>query len=356
MVGNTQKLQQQQTATQQTTNQPTGRYQELKPFSNFRLHPTMAARKSCTHLTWADAKKVGGSNGAGGKKIIPKNTDHGKALTAKVIAKNTSQSDISNKKTLQRRERRDEELAAAAAAKRAEEREIQRMERLVKPFELANERMIELAKKLQQEHVSVSEIDMSNYSIADMQKIAECRELQLNEIMGLEAIYADTQELLVSRSSDLETLQRYIEKWQMDDDNEQTLEAILKHPPSSFTIQLTVDGACGSDGENDDMNITALLLLRVTLPALYPFDEKSVPVFDFDYFIATDRDAVCNPDKTIETLAHLEEYKLKDALKEEAKQILPDPCVYEVVASWLIERLFDFVTLSVHAQLQLNQD
>ena len=319
----------------------------------------MAARKSCTHLTWADAKKVGGSNGAGGKKIIPKNTDHGKALTAKVIAKNTSQSDISNKKTLQRRERRDEEIAAAAAAKRAEEREIQRLERLVKPFEQANERMIELAKKLQQEQVSVSEIDMSNYSIADMQKVAECRELQLNEIMGLEAIYADTHELLVSRSSDLETLQQYIENWQMDDDNEQTLEVILRHPPSSFTIQLTVDGACESDGGNDDMNtmnITALLLLRVTLPALYPFDENSVPVFDFEYFIATDRDAVCNPDKSIETLAHLEEYKLKDALKEEAKQILPDPCVYEVVTSWLIERLFDFVTLSVHAQLQLNQD
>jgi hypothetical protein len=104
------------------------------------------------------------------------------------------------------------------------------------------------------------------------------------------------------------------------------------------------------------MNLTALLLLRVTLPALYPFDEDSVPVFDFEYFIATDRDAVCNPDKSIETLAHLEEYKLKDALKEEAKQTLPDPCVYEVVTSWLIERLFDFVTLSVHAQLQLNRD
>ena len=318
----------------------------------------MAAKKSCTHLTWADAKsKVGGSNGAGGKKIIPKNTDHGKALTAKVIAKNTSQSDIIKAKTILRRERKDEERAAAAAGKRAEERERERQVRLVKPFEQANIRMSELAKKLQQEEVSVSEIDMSNYSIADMQKVAECRELQLNEIMGLEAIYSDTHELLVSRSSDLETLQQYIEQWQMDDDNEQTLEAILKHPPSSFTLQLVVDGACESGGGNDDMNtmnLTALLLLRVTLPTLYPFDEKSAPVFDFDYFIATDRDAVCNPDKPIETLAHLEEYELKGALSKEAKQILPDPCVYEVVTSWLIERLFDFVTLSVHAQLQLN--
>jgi hypothetical protein len=31
---------------------------------------------------------------------------------------------------------------------------------------------------------------------------------------------------------------------------------ILRHPPSSFTIQLTVDdGACESDGGNDDIGI-----------------------------------------------------------------------------------------------------
>jgi len=316
----------------------------------------MAARNSCTHLTWADAKgKVVGSNGAGGKKpTIPKKIDHGKALTAKAIAKNTSQFDISKEKTLLRRARRDEDRALAATAKRAEEKERERKERLVKPFEQANERMIELAKRLQQEQVPVSENDIIYQSIADMQRVAECRELQLNEVMGLEAIYADTIELLVSHSSDLESLQQHIEQWQMDDSNEKILNAIVRHPPISFTLQLTVDGTCGSDRGDDNtsinMELAASLLVRVTLPALYPLDETSIPVLDVEYFIATDREAVCNPDKALESLAHLEEGIFKHAFAEEAKQILPDPCVYEVVTPWLMERLFDYVNMSVHAQ------
>eukprot|EP00979_Chaetoceros_neogracilis_P017300 scaffold10201_cov143-Chaetoceros_neogracile.AAC.3 len=326
----------------------------------------MAARNSCTHLTWADAKDKTSSNTGGGKKpLIPKKIDHGKALTAKIISKNsnTSQSDRNNeKKTLLKRIKRDEEKSLIAASKRSAEKERERKERLVKPFEQANERMMELAKKLQQKKKSAgddndSDNDPMDPSMAEMQRVAECRELQLNEVLGLEAIYADTNELLVSHSSDLESLQQHIEQWQMYDSNEQVLKAIGHSPPVSFTLQLTVDGTCHSDASDDNHNnstnsreLAASLLLQVTLPALYPLDETSVPVFDVAYFIVTDRGAVCNPDKALETLAHLEEGILKDALIIEAKLILPDPCVYEVVTSYLQERLFDYVRMSVHAQ------
>jgi hypothetical protein len=328
----------------------------------------MAARNSCTHLTWADAKdKTSSSTGGGGgkKPLIPKKIDHGKALTAKIISKNsnTSQSDRNNeKKTLLKRIKKDEERSLIAASKRSAEKERERKERLVKPFEQANERMMELAKKLQRKKKSAGDDNDSDNnpmdpSIAEMQRVAECRELQLNEVLGLEAIYADTNELLVSHSSDLESLQQHIEQWQMYDSNEQVLKAIGHSPPVSFTLQLTVDGTCHSDASDDNHNnstnsreLAASLLLRVTLPALYPLDETSVPVFDVAYFIVTDREAVCNPDKALETLAHLEEGILKDALIIEAKLILPDPCVYEVVTSYLQEHLFDYVRMSVHAQ------
>jgi hypothetical protein len=328
----------------------------------------MAARNSCTHLTWADAKdKTSSSTGGGGgkKPLIPKKIDHGKALTAKIISKNsnTSHSDRNNeKKTLLKRIKRDEERSLIAASKRSAEKERERKERLVKPFEQANERMMELAKKLQQKKKSAGDDNDSDNnpmdpSMAEMQRVAECRELQLNEVLGLEAIYADPNELLVSHSSDLESLQQHIEQWQMDDSNEHVLKAIGHSPPVSFTLQLTVDGKCHSDASDDNHNnstnsreLAASLLLRVTLPALYPLDETSVPVFDVAYFIVTDREAVCNPDKALETLAHLEEGILKDALIIEAKLILPDPCVYEVVTSYLQEHLFDYVRMSVHAQ------
>ena len=328
----------------------------------------MAARNSCTHLTWADAKdKTSNSTGGGGgkKPLIPKKIDHGKALTAKIISKNsnTSQSDRNNeKKTLLKRIKKDEERSLIAASKRSAEKERERKERLVKPFEQANERMMELAKKLQRKKKSAGDDNDSDNnpmdpSMAEMQRVAECRELQLNEVLGLEAIYADTNELLVSHSSDLESLQQHIEQWQMYDSNEQVLKAIGHSPPVSFTLQLTVDGKCHSDASDDNHNnstnsreLAASLLLRVTLPALYPLDETSVPVFDVAYFIVTDREAVCNPDKALETLAHLEEGILKDALIIEAKLILPDPCVYEVVTSYLQEHLFDYVRMSVHAQ------
>ena len=115
----------------------------------------------------------------------------GKALTAKIVAKNgASQEDISKEKTLLKRAKRGEERAATAALKRAEEKERQRMENMVKPYDMAKEQMIIMAGKLQKETSTINKGEEDECGTNNAQQmIAECKEMQVNEVLGLEAIY-----------------------------------------------------------------------------------------------------------------------------------------------------------------------
>ena len=47
-----------------------------------------------------------------------------------------------------------------------------------------------------------------------------------------------------------------------------------------------------------------------------------------------------NEDKQVETLVHLDETALVEALVVEAQRLLPELCVYEVAVTWLTENLF----------------
>lgn len=340
----------------------------------------MAARKSCTHLTWAEAKsnsKVGGSSSSK-KPLVPKKIDHGKALTAKVIAKNgASRDDISKEKTLMKRAKRGEERAAAAALKRAEEKERQRREMMVKPFDVARDRVIAIADELQKNCIDVrKEEDGSGKNgrqqqiigKEDQQMVAECREMQVNELLGLDAIYNTddgedaNKEMRIANSADFESLQQRVEQWQIDPENEALLENVANHPHLSFTIQITVDGTIRDDhfADKGEVELTSIMLLRVTLPPLYPLGEISgaanntLPTFDVEFFCCTEREMECTPDKPLESLAHLDESGLKESLAEEAMQIFPDPCVYMVVTACLMERLFEFTKLSVRGKQILD--
>ena len=291
----------------------------------------------------------------------------GKALTAKIVAKNgASQEDISKEKTLLKRAKRGEERAAAAALKRAEEKERQRMENMVKPYDMAKEQMIIMAGKLPKETsiINKGEEDECDVYNSQQKMIAECKEMQVNEVLGLEAIYntddgddddVANKEFCIAESSKFELLQQLIEDWQIDPESEQTLEKIVKHPPLSFTIQLVVDGTVHSDG--DDVELATVILLNVTLPSLYPMGESSnnnLPTFDIAYFCCTDREMKCTPDKPLNSLADLDETGLKESLIEEAQQFSPDPSIYMVVCC-LMERIFEFVSLSVHGKHVLDQ-
>ena len=348
----------------------------------------MASRKSCTHLTWAEAK---GTTGGTKKPLISTQVNHGKALTAKIVAKQKgSAEDKLKDKIHQRRIKKDEEKAAIMAMKRVEEKERERQMKMVRPFDQAQARLVELAERLQLDddnNVKNNDDDDGDDDVGDsnninaddisiMKRVAECRELHVIEVMGIESMYAGTDQLLlISNTSDLDTLQHHIDEWQMDgeagsgDNDALLLQNIVQHPPTSFTIQLTIDGNVLCDNDDDigdngnssgnsesssSIELAASLLLKVTLPPSYPLDGTTAPVFSVEYLIATDRDAICNPEKPLESSAYLDENQLYNALREEAKHILPDPCVYEVVGSWLTEHLFDYLKISVHARHALQ--
>jgi hypothetical protein len=113
----------------------------------------MAARNSCTHLTWSEAKsKVnpGGSN-AKKTKAPPKKQPHNQILAAKILAKNGFSA--SDDRKIQKAYRRQEEKAVAASAKHEEAREVKRLASLqeVRPYEQAKEKLSELFLELQQQ-------------------------------------------------------------------------------------------------------------------------------------------------------------------------------------------------------------
>jgi hypothetical protein len=172
--------------------------------------------------------------------------------------------------------------------------------------------------------------------------------MQLDEIMALEAIYADTDEFLVSDASRLEEMRETRETLFADEDDEAALCSLVRHPPLSFTIQLTIDDPRQSV-DDSDMELVGSILLSVELPPLYPFAGPP-PRFDFKDIMVTDKTAVCSPDKAPESLAFLDENKLREAMLKEATEILPDPCVYEVV-TWLSENAFEFLQMRTHANL-----
>lgn len=305
----------------------------------------MAARKSCTHLTWGEAKaKSGIVTPATKKKPIPKNINHGDALTAKIISKNgASQQDLNQHRSLMRKTKREEERAAQAAAKREEERLRERAEQFVKPHEQANERLHEIALELAAMSLptDLEQTNASNMDVSEMKLCAECKQMQLDEVMALEAIFTDTDNFLVAEASNLDGLRDLMEEYQMDEENETLLRSIVEHQPVSLYLQQTIDDINSPD-------IVASVLLHITYPQLYPLG-GSPPLMDVSYFMVTDRTVVCSPDKPLESLAYLEEVKLQEAFATESQQLLPDPSVYEVAVTWLPENLFQFVTMHTHA-------
>ena len=108
----------------------------------------MAARKSCTKLTWAEAKaKVGGSNpkGGGGKKDKqPKGGNtHDKMLAAKIITKNLNVSQgeqIANRQAA-KMAKKDLERAAYLEQKRQEEKEANLQKQNILAYKLAKQQM-----------------------------------------------------------------------------------------------------------------------------------------------------------------------------------------------------------------------
>jgi hypothetical protein len=220
---------------------------------------------------------------------------------------------------------------------------------VIQPYEEAKKRMLDVALERQEEAVKELQAASSSSTadISEMQQIVQCKEMQLDEIMALEAIFVDTQDFLVLTASNADELRTKIEEWQDDEENEALLRSVVDHPALSFILQLSIEST-------DETDLAASLLLQVTLPPSYP--ESALPNFEVAYFMVTDRTAVCSADKPLESLAHLKEVELLTTLSEQAQEIVPDPCVYELATMWLTDNLFEFCEVHTHGQLQVNKD
>ncbi len=303
----------------------------------------MAARKSCTKMTWAEAKSKcgeGGSKNPNKATIkISQQPNHGKLLAAKIIAKQGPQEDerIKNRQAA-RMARKDQLRQEQLDRQRELEKEQRRLEEMVRPCETALVKLKELQQKFHDK--GASNIDCDNESAdtsnddLDPDMICESKQLQLDEVLALEAIYADQDVLQVAASSKLEELQEKLETLQENPDTGQA--AVVQHPPISYTLVRSID-----DPEDDDF--VAHFLLHVSYPPNYPL-ETTPPTLRILWHLVTQKSLVVPSNKPLESLAILDEEALFQAMSEEAQEsLLGMPSVYELLDTWLTEHIFEYL-------------
>lgn len=337
----------------------------------------MACKKSCTKFTWAEAKaKVGGGDNRAKPKTVPKKLNQ----IEKVIAKGGAGSDARQaEKRAARKEQRAVERAAAYSQSKKEERQRRKAIPRVRPFLQAREARLEKTLQLQQqEELELEQVQPTYEDMTEETKklVAECKAMQVQEIFALQAILVEENEFSVTQASRLEELSEAVELYQMDEENEDLLQAVVDHPPLQLLLQLDLvldlppllkngNGNNNSssnnaneeegqekndeeDNESGDDELVAVLLLRITLPGTYPLQPlKSMALSpwrtEVAYDLVTNRNNTCRADKPLVSLAHLDETQFQTALAAEARDhVLPDPAVYEVAVTWLTEHATGF--------------
>ena len=302
----------------------------------------MAARKSCTHMTWAEAKAKSGisSSGKASTKLPAKRETHGKLLAAKILAKQGPSADekIQDRQAA-RRARRDQERQQRLDAQREAEKEKQRLEDVARPHDLAIEKLKDLAMEYQTKLVATPVNDVATTIPQDQwNDICESKQLQVDEIIALQAIYADMDVLTIPDACQFEELQSKLEEWQMDQDDEQRQKAVVQHAPVTLTLQKSIE-----DPSNEDA--VAHLFLHVAFPSDYPL-HTTPPKLDIVWFLLTQKSMVVSSNKFLDStnLGTLDEAGLKNTIEEQSQELLGMPSVYELLDTLLSERLFDFIT------------
>ena len=324
----------------------------------------MAACKSCTHMTWAEAKNKSGLGGGSSSKGQKKNKDnlrrqdHGQVLAAKIIAKQGGGVAESEKRKIQKAYRKQEEKAAALAAKREEERELKRLEasQEVQRYEQAREKLREMMDQLREkESNDIHTLDLSEIDLEDKDtqlKIVQCRQMQLDEILALEAMIPE-EDFVVSLNSKLPELREKLENLDEQEESGDLRSSIAKHPPISYYIRIEVDDYRDTNYDEDnelDRDLNVVILLRVILPPLYlNADGSQMPAWEFDHVMVTDKREMCSADKPLESLAWLDASRIQqDMFAKAQEELLPYPAVYETAVTWLSENIFDYLNMHPH--------
>eukprot|EP00536_Pseudo-nitzschia_multiseries_P007266 jgi/Psemu1/324683/estExt_fgenesh1_pg.C_1670041 len=281
-----------------------------------------------------------------GLQAVPTGTqpNHGKLLAAKIIAKGGPGEDQRIKdRQAAKLARRDQQRQAELDRQREIEKEQKRLEDVVKPHEEAVKKLREVegkfhTKLLQQRNGNEgSDHEDENEDSHDRKNlVCEAKQLQLDEVLALEAIYADTDTLRVSEATQMQELQTKIGQWQDDPDQSVVQHNILKHPPIAYTLKRSFE-----DPEDDDR--VAHMLLHIEYQQDYPL-ETTPPTLEIVWFLVTRKSLLVSSNKPLESLGILDEVGLVQSMKAEAEEsLLGMPSVYELLDTWLSENLFEYI-------------
>jgi hypothetical protein len=266
---------------------------------------------------------------------------------AKIIAKLGPSDDerIKNRQAA-RMARRDQMRQEELDRERELKKEQARLDNMVRPHELAIDKMKELESKFHERQINNNKETESSSSnnrvendLEQMKSICESKQLQLDEVLALDAIYADLDTLKVSEACRIQELQSKLDSWQMEDGDIIDLQKeIVEHPKIIYTLKRSIE-----DPQDEDW-IIHLLVVAEYSPS-YPIS-TTPPILTIQWYLITKQSLVVPSNKPLVSCGVLDEGGLLSAIAKEAQELEGMPVVYELLDTWLNDHIFDYIQKS----------
>lgn len=317
-------------------------------------------------MTWAEAKEksgIGTGSSSSNKVKTQVGKSHAAVLAAKILSKNgPDENERVRDRQAARQAKKDQQRQVQLNAQRETEKEQQRLGEVMIPHEKAMERLQQLTNeyRIRQSTPLLSlplpksiEQDGKDY----VQLICESKQMQLDEIIALQAIYADTDNLSLpdhnifsNSGSPLETLQATLDKWHLDQNNEALRRSVVDQPTVSFTLKRSMHDPEGcNDDDNDGGDFVAHMLFHISFPSDYPL-RTTPPIIQVVWFLLTQKSMTVAANKPLDSsnMGTLDERGLAQAMTDYAQEfLLGMPSVYALLDTWLSDHLFKYITRNV---------